>query len=604
MTMLESKRNNILIILALFLLAFILRVIHLNFSFSNDELSAIFRAFQPDFNELIQQGVKVDGHPAGVQIFLYYWIHLFGTSEWLIRLPFALFGSIAVVFAFLFAKRKLGLTPALLTAIALTSLEFSLIHSQIARPYSSGLMLAMMAIFFWDKIVFPKNNDRNYFLINSIVLSVLIAANAYNHYFSALFMFIMAVTGLFYIDRNLLIRYIAICTISVLLFIPHLNISLLQLSYGGVGEWLSVPKPQFIIHHIAFIFNNSWVLLIIVFGLVLTLIISQKEIQTKLWKTRFILFIWFLIPIIIGYLYSIYRNPILQDRVLIFTMPFLLMFIFSFVSEPKNKMQWAVVFAIGLSILVHTVGINKYYTTNHFIDFKGIAQEYKNTHSENTRNNILSLQHCNSKKYMQFYLQDSSAVFEMNEISNNEELMQLKTILHQNKTDFVEFLSTKPQNRIARMMIQSQYANLINEEIDQWNNGYYLYSKSESWPLLDSTAEFYQSTDSLNLNNQEYSPGLEISAGNSGSYFLQLQLLFLSDSANLETMVVFAKSKNGENTEWWSVPFKYFMNGVESPIIIKSNFTLDHDESAKIFLWNPKLENITILRYQSSIIPI
>ncbi|MBN2236346.1 MAG: hypothetical protein JW729_02230, partial [Bacteroidales bacterium] len=43
-----------------------------------DELSALSRLRFNSFAELIQFGIKPDGHPAGVQLFLFYWTHLVG----------------------------------------------------------------------------------------------------------------------------------------------------------------------------------------------------------------------------------------------------------------------------------------------------------------------------------------------------------------------------------------------------------------------------------------------------------------------------------------------------------------------------------------------
>ncbi len=43
---------------------------------------------QLKIKELIEGGVKVDGHPAGIHVFLYYWTKLFGTNEWIVKLPF------------------------------------------------------------------------------------------------------------------------------------------------------------------------------------------------------------------------------------------------------------------------------------------------------------------------------------------------------------------------------------------------------------------------------------------------------------------------------------------------------------------------------------
>ncbi len=58
-----------------------------------DEFSALFRTRFSNFNDLIKYGVVAsDTHPAGVQVFLFLWVKLFGESEMVVKLPFMLCG--------------------------------------------------------------------------------------------------------------------------------------------------------------------------------------------------------------------------------------------------------------------------------------------------------------------------------------------------------------------------------------------------------------------------------------------------------------------------------------------------------------------------------
>ena len=52
-----------------------------NIPFTYDELSAWGRTGYNSFSELIDQGVRGDGHPALIQVFLNYWRVIFGDSE-------------------------------------------------------------------------------------------------------------------------------------------------------------------------------------------------------------------------------------------------------------------------------------------------------------------------------------------------------------------------------------------------------------------------------------------------------------------------------------------------------------------------------------------
>ena len=59
---------------------------------THDELSAICRLNYDNFSDLITYGVLRDYHPAGVQVFMWFWSSVFGTSAVAIRLPFVLMG--------------------------------------------------------------------------------------------------------------------------------------------------------------------------------------------------------------------------------------------------------------------------------------------------------------------------------------------------------------------------------------------------------------------------------------------------------------------------------------------------------------------------------
>jgi len=77
--------------------------------FTQDEFSAIFRTDFTSFGDLINYGVKPDGHPAGIQVLLFAIIRIFGVSRVLLKIPFLLFASIVwLTGLFLIEKKRLG----------------------------------------------------------------------------------------------------------------------------------------------------------------------------------------------------------------------------------------------------------------------------------------------------------------------------------------------------------------------------------------------------------------------------------------------------------------------------------------------------------------
>lgn len=69
-----------------------------------DEVSAWGRTGFSSFSELIQKGVKGDGHPAGIQVFLNYWRMLAGDTEAAFKFPFLIMGILSIWLAFRIGK--------------------------------------------------------------------------------------------------------------------------------------------------------------------------------------------------------------------------------------------------------------------------------------------------------------------------------------------------------------------------------------------------------------------------------------------------------------------------------------------------------------------
>ena len=100
MLSLNKIKNNYSIIILLFLASVLRFYNFFGLQYTYDELSALNRLEFNSFNELIQKGVMPDAHPALIQVFLYYYALLFGTEEWLIKLPFILAGIHTMVILF------------------------------------------------------------------------------------------------------------------------------------------------------------------------------------------------------------------------------------------------------------------------------------------------------------------------------------------------------------------------------------------------------------------------------------------------------------------------------------------------------------------------
>ena len=169
-----KKLSNQWILFIILVVSVVLRIFHFSeIPFTHDEFSALFRLDFESFSALIEYGVKIDGHPAGVQVFLFYWGKIFGFTEQTIKFPFIVFGVLSVYFTYLIGKQWFNETVGLLSAAIVSSLQFTVMFSQIARPYISGLFFSLMLVYYLTKLIqkpeknFLLNGDRKSTRLNS-----------------------------------------------------------------------------------------------------------------------------------------------------------------------------------------------------------------------------------------------------------------------------------------------------------------------------------------------------------------------------------------------------------------------------------------------------
>lgn len=345
-----DKRSKYLLI-GILLVGVILRFWnYFNIPFTYDEFSALFRTRFDNFPDLIEYGVIADTHPALIQVWLYYYIAVFGDNAWVVKLPFVIVGLISIYFSYKIAKKWYNETVALITAAFIATTQFTIMYSIIARPYISGFFFCTMMLWHWTKIIQNPDN-KDYKTYGLFILFGTLAS--YNHHFSLLFAAIIGITGLVLISRKQLILYLLSGALIFVLYIPHLGIFFAQLGKGGIGGpdgWLRAPDGSFLINYIYYIFHFSLVSLALIPIIYLVALFSNSKFVLP-WKKLLLSLILFFVPFLIGYFYSTEINPILQFSLLIFNHIFLYFILFSFLPELNFKKNVIIVTSIiGLNI--------------------------------------------------------------------------------------------------------------------------------------------------------------------------------------------------------------------------------------------------------------
>ena len=328
--------EGLLIILIVILAAFLRFWNFGALPFMHDEFSAIFRTWYDSVWKVIEIGVKQnDSHPAGVEVFIYFWIKLFGLSEPVLKLPFALMGVGSVLMTWFIGKRWFTSTTGFFSATLMSVTQYNIFYSQLARPYAAGLFFTLMAVWLWTKVVFDDKPGKSAW----VWFVIFMAANSYIHAFTLFFNLMLGATGLFFTRGRRLKNYLWSGLAILLLFLPGISVFLAQLGRGDIGGWLAAPKAGFLLDYFFYLFHFSRWFLTLTIAILLFLSVKYYNRDKAVVKFRIIGASWFVITFLVAFIYSVYRSPIIQYSTLLFVFPFFVMVVFSFIGRlPKSTL--------------------------------------------------------------------------------------------------------------------------------------------------------------------------------------------------------------------------------------------------------------------------
>ncbi|MCK5839940.1 MAG: glycosyltransferase family 39 protein, partial [Bacteroidales bacterium] len=587
-------------------------------------LSALLRVRFSSFSDLVNKGFYVDGHPGGVQVFLYYWTRLVGNSEAAVRLPFVFSGILTVWISYIVSSRWFNKVTGLFVALTIAFLELPILYSQIARPYASGLFFSMLMVFFWTHLLFDLKNAnklRKIFILLGYTLST--AACMYNHYFSFLFAALVGATGLFFLNKANAKYYLLCGLASIVLFIPHVPITINHLQIGGVGEWLGKPGLFWLAEHIFYIFNESYLLLFFVIVIfILSIIISVRKFRLN--KFQLISIIWFLFPFLVGYFYSREVNPVLQHSVLIFSFPFLIFFLFSFIEMPLDRNRLIAFIILAMIGLYSFLLDDNYYKKQHFGEFKDIAFQISTWDEAYGSENITKAINVNHPWYIQYYLNRNRAnvQFEQYENKGGMDLLDLKHIVDAASTDYFLYAWTKPAPSVIEDIIRVDFP-FIAKKIDYGDlSAVTLFSKTDNGtiypepkPIRVVTNGFEDpglwNADELHLDTEVvfngqfsyrfdttvlygpayYAKVIEISA--KPFRLIKVSLMAYSPGTMFKTpLVISIDTPEGKNCCWAGTNLDYYMDpGVWNHVFFQYELPEIQPPSniLKIYVWNNQL---------------
>lgn len=535
-----------------------------SFSFSNDELSALARLGYGSIRELVLGGVRPDGHPAAAQVVLWYVTRWFGDGEAVVRLPFVLAGIGAVWYAFRMGRAWVGISAGLLVAAAMASLEFPLLYSRIARPYALGMLFSTVTAYHWIRVMRGSHGPWNL-----LMLAVSLALCAYTHYFCGMTAAVMALIGTLALKGDVLRGYLCALGGAVVLFLPHLSVTLHQLSMGGV-PWVGIPQDDWPLEHLHHVMNRSWMVLaaLTVVGLAGWVFFRPR----RNWKQWLLPLLLFAIPLLVGFFYSRQVSPVLQHSVLLFSFPFLLMFLFSGWEDSKPWFTTAAVATVLGTGIFSTVFQNDFFGKEHFGVFKelaGKAVEWHKLHGDD----LLLVADVNHPSYLDRYT-DRSVLgghrFHQYRVSEGDGLIRLKELMAGSDAKYLAYAwSTINQPAEVERTIREVFPVEVESEI-HFNSGARLFRSGEPMHQVISVFDFGNengwqcdpgrvdgdSTGPLWLNltkERPYGPSFSTEIGNMGDDVTIFVEAALPDTV-AEFLIVFEQWSGDERYVWEARP--------------------------------------------------
>jgi len=611
-----------IILVAILIIAAAMRFYKCDYSLGNDELSELIRAKESSLSDIIHHKIFEDVHPAGKLVFTHLWVEAFGDSEFSLRFPFVIAGVLSVLMIFLIGARWFGKNTGLFAAASLTFLQFPLLYSQISRTYSSGLFLTLTAAYFWTRLLFDYDNKKvwkNLLFAAGFALSV--SASMYNHYFSFLFAGIICISGIFFLNNRNIWYYLASGVFILLLFIPHVSVTLTHFGKGGLTSWLGKPDKDAFFTYVLYIFNDSFFLTFLFTGIMLsTFLVLRKKIRF----TRFhaISVVWFILPFVIIYFYSVYKSPVLQNSGLIFTIPYLLLLIFSFIPQHFSR-KLVIILFLFLSVgIVHTVFIRKYYSKYHLESFRELAYKMAEYQKKFGKKNVTFTTVVNNKKYIDFYIRKTGMDISLAQTYNinGEDLRVLKNILDTCKTEYFVHSQTFMASDETDALIRTKYP-CLKEKLPYGQNTFIrLYSRntgSSCIPIakpdtsliinFDDGASYDKDTSCLTYyyitsppfsvkldSTQEFGPVVEFALGHickTKPKLIRLSISALFNDTAVDAMLVCElKTADKKYDCWASASLKNFINpGVigQAFLTFYVNKHASLQDIIAVYVWNP-----------------
>jgi mannosyltransferase len=282
-----------------------------------DEPFSIYHA-QLDVSQICRI-LATGNNPPLYELFLHFWIDLFGIGEFAVRFPSLIFSSVTAVVLFLigqkFFNHRIGITAGLIFIFS----NYHIFFAHEARVYALFGMLTALSIYLFLSLSIKEKISVKNLLPLLVVNAVLI----YSHYFG--FVILILQTFFVFSSQNLRQKlsksYLIYTLVIIVIYLPNIKVLISRfMESTSKGTWVKAPNDLESLYEMFRQFTNAPVVavasLVLIISSLTLLILKRKNIQITF--PAKLITISFFVPYLAFFVIS-YWVPMFIDRYLIFT---------------------------------------------------------------------------------------------------------------------------------------------------------------------------------------------------------------------------------------------------------------------------------------------
>jgi uncharacterized membrane protein len=350
-------------ILLILLLGFSLRVVNINQSLWLDEAISTVVAKDYSFLGIIFEFIKGDNHPPLFYLILKIWGNLFGFSDITLRFLPILFGTLTILFTYLFLKKLFDKKIAFLGSFLLTISPLHIYYSQEIRMYPILSFWAILLMYLFIFLV-TERAKTIYWWLFAVLLIVLMATDYVGVFLLPVFLLIA------YKEKFITKKFVLAFLPLIIVFISWIPIFWAQsetakIQLSSLPGWRSLAGGanlkevmvlwmKFVLGRISFYPKIGYYLIVSLFSIPVIITLYKAHFNKKnIW-----LWIYFLTPLIGSFLFS-FIIPVFNYFRFIYVLPAFYGLIAVGLFNLKNRTNQLIL--ISLIIIGNIIGTGIYF---------------------------------------------------------------------------------------------------------------------------------------------------------------------------------------------------------------------------------------------------